>query len=85
MTLVKSPLVVSIRLLHQSHSSFTTVASLASARPKWKTTESTNQSEAKVIPSCSKEATNLGKTGREDAWYQYSRAAFKDHPKLQDG
>ena len=85
MTLVKSPLVVSIRLLHQSRSSFTTVASLASARPKWKTTKSTNPSEAKAIPSCLKEATNFVNTGRETAWYQYYRAAFKDLPQLQDG
>ena len=87
MTLVKSPLVVSIRLLHQSRSLFTTVASLASARPKWKITESTKPSETKVIPNCSQEAANFVKTGIEDAWYQYmySRAAFKDHPQLQDG
>ena len=89
MTLVKSPLVVTIRRLNRSHSSFTTVASLASARPKWKTTESTNPSEAKAIPNCSKEASNLVKTGREDAiahyQYIYCRAAFKDHPQLEDG
>jgi hypothetical protein len=85
MTLVKL-FVVSIRLLHQSRSSFTTVASLASARPKWKITK---PSEAKSIPNCSKEATNLMKTGREDAiaqyQYIYSRANFKEHPQLEDG
>ena len=85
MTLLKSPLVVSIRLLYQSRSLFTTVASLASARPKWKITESPNPSEAKATPSYSKEVSNLVKTGREDVWYQYSRAAFKDHPQLEDG
>ena len=82
MTLVKSLLVVSIRLLRQSHSLFTTVASLASANPKWKITESTNTIEAKSIPSYSIGAT---KTGREYARYQYSRAAFKDHHQLEDG
>ena len=85
MTLVTSPLVVSIRLLHQSHSLVTTVASLASARPKWKIYESTNQSETKAIPSCSQEATNFMKTGRQNARYQYSRASCKDHPQLADG
>ena len=85
MTLVKSPFVVSIRLLHQSRSSFTTVASLASARPKWKITESTNPSETKAIPNYSKEGANFANTGREDAWYQYSTGAFKDHPQFQEG
>ena len=85
MTLVKSPLVVTIRLLQQSCSSFTTVASLASARPKWKISESTNSSDSKAIPNCSIESANFMKTEREDALYQYSRAAFKDHPQLEDG
>ena len=84
MTLVKSPLVVTIRLLQQSCSSFTTVASLASARPKWKITESPNPSEANAIPNYSKEDSNLVKTERKDALYQYSRAAFKDHPQLEN-
>ena len=79
MTLVTSPLVVSIRLLRQSRFLFTTVASLASAKPKWKITESTN---AKSFPSYSRETT---KTGREDARYQYSRAAFKDQHQLGVG
>ena len=81
MSLVKSPVVISIKLLHQSRSSFTTVASLASERPKWKITEATNPSEAKPIANSS----NFVQSVKEDARYQYSGAAFKDQSQLEDG
>ena len=83
MMITKSTIVMSIRLLHQSRP--WTVAALASARPKGKLYESLNPSEAVSITDCTTEATNLVGRVQEEAQYQYSRVAVKDHPQFEDG
>ena len=65
--------------MHQSCS--WTIASLASARPKWRIPESLGQMEAVTLP----QANILVEAATEEAQNMYARVAVKEDPQLQDG
>ena len=79
MALPMIPIVMSKRLLHQSCS--WTVASLASARPKWRIPESAGHMEAVALPP----ANTLVGAAEEEAQYEYYMVAVQNHQSLQEG